>query len=72
MKIPKKIDKLLKRRNKLAWDLNSAERELDEWLESKGFDLNDPSLNEGILTSCMVYCEPDGAEQIVRDFLEGV
>lgn len=36
MKLPKRIDKLIDRRTRLAEDLNSVDLELTEWLEKKG------------------------------------
>lgn len=34
MKIPKRIQKILDRREKIAFDLIHLERELDDWLEA--------------------------------------
>lgn len=63
MKIPKYIDSLLKRRTKLAEQLNSVSAELDEWLENNVI----PTSNDYTLTGCMIYCEPVTAEGLVRD-----
>lgn len=57
MKIPKKIIKLLDRREKLAMNLINATTEIDRWLVNHGADLNDCDLNDGVLTGCMIYCE---------------
>ena len=51
MKIPKYIDRLLKRRTKLAEQLNSVSTELDEWLEKNGI----PTGNDYTRTGCMIY-----------------
>lgn len=63
MKIPKYVDRLLKRRTKLAEQLNSVSYELDEWLENNGI----PTGNDYTRTGCMIYCEPYTAEGHVRD-----
>ena len=63
MKIPKYIDRLLKKRTKLAEQLNSVSTELDEWLEKNGILVG----NDYTLTGYMIYCEPAGAEQCVRE-----
>lgn len=63
MKIPKYIDSLLKRRTKLAEQLNSVSLELDEWLE----DNEIPTDTDYTRTGCMIYCEPYTAEGHVRD-----
>ena len=44
MKIPKKIIKLLDRREKLAMNLIFTTSEIDRWLVSHGADLNDNDL----------------------------
>lgn len=63
MKIPKYIDSLLKRRTKLAEQLNCVSNELDGWLENNGI----PTGNDYTRTGCMIYCEPYTAEGRVRD-----
>ena len=63
MRIPKYIDSLLKRRTKLAEQLNSVSAELDVWLENNGIPID----NDYTLTGCMIYCEPFTAERLVRD-----
>ena len=78
MKIPKYIDRLLKRRTKLAEQLNSVSTELDEWLaeqlNSVSTELDEwlenneiPTDNDYTRTGCMIYCEPHTAERSVRD-----
>lgn len=63
MKIPKYIDRLLKRRTKLAERLAEVGNELDEWLEKNGI----PAGTDYTCTGCMIYCEPHTAEGCVRD-----
>ena len=63
MKIPKYIDKLLKRRTRLAEQLNKVSYELDEWLENNEISTG----NDYTRTGCMIYCEPYTAEGCVRD-----
>lgn len=50
MKIPKKIIKLLDKREKLAMNLISTTTEIDRWLVNHGADLNDCDLNDSVLT----------------------
>lgn len=67
MKIPKYVDGLLKRRTRLAVQLANISSELDDWLEKNGILVG----NDYTLTGYMIYCEPAGAEQCVReDILE--
>lgn len=63
MKIPKYVDTLLKRRTKLAEQLNSVSLKLDEWLE----DNEIPTDTDYTRTGCTIYCEPYTAEGLVRD-----
>lgn len=70
MKVPKKIEKILDRREKITMELMSLNTELDEWLESKGADLTDEKINDAVITGCMIYAEPWTAKQIVRDYIE--
>ena len=70
MKIPKRIQKILDRREKIAFDLIHLERELDDWLESKGVDLGDPDISDAVLSDCMIYTEPDSAKSQVEDYIK--
>lgn len=70
MKIPKKIEKILDRREKISIELMHLNTELDNWLESKGGDLTDPDISDGVLSGCMIYAEPWSANRIVRDYIE--
>ena len=63
MKIPKYIDSSLKRRTKLAEQLNEVSLKLDDWLENNEI----PTCNDYTRTGCMIYCEPYTAEWHVRD-----
>ena len=54
MKIPKYVERLIERRERLAWELISVSDELDEWLEKHDI----PTGNEYTRTGCMIYCEP--------------
>lgn len=67
MEIPKKIEKLLDRRERLALDLISVTNELDSWLIKHGADLTDSDLTDSTLTGCMIYCEPGNARINVED-----
>ena len=70
MKIPKRIQKILDRREKIAFDLIHLERELDDWLESKGVDLGDPDISDADLSGCMIYTEPDSAKSQIEDYIK--
>ena len=70
MKIPKRIQKILDRREKIAFDLIHLERELDDWLESKGVDLGDPDISDAVLSGCMIYTEPDSAKSQVEVYIK--
>ena len=70
MKIPKNIEKLLDKRQKLAEDLICANADLDDWLEKNGADLTDADICDAVLTGCMIYCEPSNAKRIVIDYIE--
>ena len=70
MKIPKKILKLLDKREKLAMELISATAEMDRWLIDKGADLTDDDLKDSVLSGCMIYCEPGSAKLNVKKYIE--
>ena len=70
MKIPKKIQTLLNRRERLALQLNNICRQLDAWLEKNGADLTDADLCDSTLTGCLIYCEPYNAKASVMDYIE--
>ena len=62
MKIPKYIDKALKRRSKLAWDLISACATIDDWLLTNGIEPDESCWATGV----EIYGNPDIAEHEVR------
>lgn len=70
MEIPKKIQKLLERREKLALDLMDVTSKVDSWLETNGEDLTDSDLADSTLTGCMIYCEPGNARINVEDYIK--
>lgn len=69
MDIPKKIQKLIDRRKRLAMNLMSACNELDAWLQNNGADLTDLDLTDSTLSGCMIYCEPGNAAANVEDYI---
>ena len=69
MEIPKRIEKLLDRREKLALELMEVTSEVDSWLETNGADLTDSNLTDSTLTGCMIYCEPGSARINVEDYI---
>lgn len=70
MEIPKKIHKLLDKREKLAENLIAVCCELDEWLEKNGVDLTDPDISDSTLSGCMIYSEPGNAKSCVEDYIK--
>lgn len=70
MEIPKRIQKLLDRRERLAMDLLSVEKEVDSWLEKNGADLTDPEITDSTLSGCMIYCEPGNAKSSVEEYIK--
>lgn len=70
MKIPKRVQNLLDRREKLAMNLMSVSSELDTWLEKNGADFTDSDLADSTLTGCMIYCEPGNAKSNVEDYIK--
>lgn len=66
MKIPKRVQNLLDRREKLAMNLMSVSSELDTWLEKNGADFMDSDLVNSTLTGCMIYCEPGNAKVMLK------
>lgn len=65
MEIPKKIERLLEQRVKLAERLQKLNWELEEWIESHGRDLTDSDLMEGVLTHASIFEEPELASWAV-------
>lgn len=70
MKIPKKIQTLLDRRERLAYQLSETCYKLDTWLEENGADFTDADLRDSIITGCMIYCEPNNAKTTVMEYIE--
>lgn len=70
MKIPQKIEKLLERREKLAFDLLDAESQLSDWLTKKGANFSDPDIRDSTLSGCMIFIEPTTAKQNVRQYIQ--
>ncbi len=69
MEIPKKIQRLLIRRERLAMDLISAVNDIDKWLEENGADMTDPMLVDSTISGCMIYCEPWNARSNVENYI---
>lgn len=70
MVIPRKIEKLLDKRAKLAIELIALNSELDQWLESKGADLTDADICDSVSSGCMIYAEPYTAYSNVMNYIE--
>ena len=68
MKIPKYIEALLEKREKLAYQLIDCDIKLTEWLKQNGADINDidPGATNG---GVMIYVEPTTAKEVVRNYI---
>lgn len=62
MRIPKYVERLIKRRERLAWDLLEVSCKLDEWLKKNGIS----TVTDYTTTGCMIYCEPSASSNLVR------
>lgn len=69
MEIPKKVQKLIDKREKLALELSDVTSRLDTWLEKNGADLTDSDLTDSTISGCMIYCEPGSARINVEDYI---
>ncbi len=67
---PKKVQKLLDRRERIAMNLISVTAELDTWLEKNGADFTDFDIIDSTLSGCMIYCEPVNARNNVEDYIK--
>lgn len=65
MKIPKYVERLIERREQLAWELISVGAKLDEWLEKN--DIPTGTDYTTTTTGCMIYCEPGAAARLLRE-----
>lgn len=63
MKIPKYVQDLIIRRERLAIELMNVSSELDAWLERKGIPLG----TDYCETGCLIYCEPETARECVEE-----
>lgn len=63
MKIPKYVERLIQRRERLAWELIKVGSDLDEWLEKNNISTETAYTNTGV----MIYCEPESAARLVRE-----
>lgn len=70
MDIPKHIRKKIRRRTKLAEDLNVVCNEIDDWIERKGVLTYNQPYSDVTNTGCMIYCEPVAAERVLIEALE--
>lgn len=70
MEIPKKIQKLLDKRENLAEKLIIVSADLDTWLEKNGADFNDPDLMDSTSSGCRIYYEPTGAKVDVEAYIK--
>ena len=66
--IPKYIEKLLQRREKLASDLLGVCHKIDQYCIKIGVDMDDPEAF--LLTDIRIYCEPWNAINNTRDAIK--
>lgn len=69
MKIPKKIQNIIDRRERLAMELLDVCEKLDSWLEKNGADLTDSDIADSTISGCMIYCEPENAKIAVEEYI---
>lgn len=67
MKIPKYVDTLLKRRTKLANQLDIVCQQLDDWLDKNNIEPDLSCYHTGVET----YVNPEESEDEVRRAIEG-
>lgn len=65
MRIPKKIEKIIECRARLAERLNDKDMELTEWLEKKG--LIDKVEDYDIMSGCEMYVNPYASANRIRE-----
>lgn len=70
MKIPKYIEEMLNKREKLAYQLIECNCKIDAWLEKNGADLSDEDICDTVLGGCMIYCEPTSAKHLIIDYVQ--
>lgn len=63
MRVPKYVEQMIKRRERLAWELIEVSCDLDEWLERNNISTG----TDYTSTGCMIYCEPSTAARLVRE-----
>lgn len=66
--VPKYVLKALERRRKIADRLMGACAEVDTLAKRFGVDTDE--VPEVFSTGCMIYCEPENAEEIARELFE--
>ena len=69
MKIPKYIENLLNKREKLAYQLNECNIKLENWLVKNGANLTDDDICDAVISGCMIYCEPTNARNLVEYYI---
>ena len=66
--LPQYVLKALERRRKIADRLMDACSEVDNLAERFGVDTDE--VPEVFSSGCMIYCEPENAEEIARELIE--
>ena len=71
MKIPKYIDNLISRRERLAYELEDVCITLEVWLEKNGWDdLLDGDLMEDTRGGVEIYVNPSKSANRIRKYIE--
>lgn len=61
---------MLEKRRKLAMELLDVCAEVDAYIEKIGGNVDDPDVADATHTGCMIYCEPEVASRVVREYIE--
>lgn len=66
MKIPIYVERLIKRRCRLAMELNACDSELSDWLERNNIPVEECDYRTG----CEMYCNPADSAERIRSAIE--
>lgn len=70
--IPKYVEKMLQRRQRLAEQLANVSCDIDKYCESIGIDVTsyDVVENGALATDIKIYCEPSVAHRLTKELIE--
>ena len=69
MKIPKKIQNIIDRRERLAMELLDVCEKLDSWIEKNGADLKDSDIEYSTIIGFMIYFETENEKTAVEEYI---